>query len=171
MYRQSSLRLLQDRLLSQSSLTHPVPIPDRPSPSNGPAQLAKRPVSKANLFGEALSDSDGSVSMPMDTRDAENALLPPAKYDRFTPTLVLHDQWFPGYRDPFPRSHIQPHPWSTRRFGLTGVSELDVDILSKHLTRPKKNIFSIITATSYKTAPTEAKWISRLGTSAQVSAL
>ena len=43
-------------------------------------------------------------------RDAENAVLPPAEYDRLAPTRVHRAGWFPVYRDRVPWSH----PTSTR---------------------------------------------------------
>ena len=95
----------------------------------------KCPVSKVDLFGEALSDYDGWVSMTSDAGDARNALLPPAEYDRLAPTRVPRDQWFTGYRDRVPWFHLHVHPWSARRVSLTCVGELDVDTLFKHLTR------------------------------------
>ena len=49
-----------------------------------------------DIFGEASSDTDGSVSMTGSPRDAENAVLPPAEYDRLAPTRVPRAEWFCG---------------------------------------------------------------------------
>ena len=81
--------------------------------------MAKRPVSNVDLFGEASSDADGSVSMTDDARDAKNTLISPAEYDRFAPTRVPRAQWFPGYRDRIPWSHLHVHWFSARRVVLT----------------------------------------------------
>ena len=80
---------------------------DRPHFRSGPAQHAKRPVSKVDLIGEASSDYDGSASMSSDVRDAENLLLPPAEYDRLAPARVPRYQWFLAYRGRVPRSNLQ----------------------------------------------------------------
>ena len=65
--------------------------------------------------------------MTRDAREAENALLPTAEYDRLAPTRVSRDQWFPGYRGRVTWSHLHVHPWSARRARLTFVAELDMD--------------------------------------------
>ena len=104
-------------------------------------------------------------------RDAKNAVLPPAEYDRLDPTRVPRAKWFPGYRDRVPWSHLHVHPWSARRLSLTSVAELDVDTLFKHLTRPAGYIFPTPTAPRSNAAPPKSEWIPRLITSAQVLAL
>ena len=88
----------------------PAPIPvDSPRPksgssplSNEPAPPAKHQVLKVDIVGEASSDSDGSVSHTDSPRDAENAVLPPAEYDRMTPTRIPRAEWFTGCRDRVP---------------------------------------------------------------------
>ena len=157
----------------------PAPIPvDSPSPKSGYPPLssesappAKPRVLKVDIFIEASSYSNGSVSMTGSPRYAENAVLPPAEYDRLAPTRVPRAEWFPGYRDRVPWSHPHVHPWSALRLSLTSVAELDVDTLFKHLARPAGYIFPAPTAPRSNAAPPKSEWIPRLVTSAQVSAL
>ena len=64
--------------------------------------------------------------MTSDARDAANALLSPAEYDRLAPTRVHRAVWFPGYRDRVPWSHHHVQSWLARRLSLPCVAELDV---------------------------------------------
>ena len=93
--------------------------------------------------------------MTSDARDAENALLSPAEYDRLSPTRVHRAVWFPGYRDRVPWSHQHVHPWSVRHLSLSCVAELDVDTVFKHLTRPEGYIFPAPTGPRLKSTPAE----------------
>ena len=149
-----------------------LPLPDRCAPqfqwilprlksvspplSTGSPPPAKDRVSIVDLFGEASSDSDGSISMTSGTRDAEKVLLPPVEYDRLAPSLVPRAEWFFGYRDRVSWSHQHVHPWSARRFSMTCVAELDVDILFKHHLRPKGYSFPAPTAPRCKATPPES---------------
>ena len=79
---------------SAGSVPAPIPV-DSPRPksrlpplSSESAPPSKHQVVKVDIFGEASSDSDGSVSMTGSPRYAENAVLPPAEYDRSAPTRV-----------------------------------------------------------------------------------
>ena len=75
-----------------------------------------------DLFGEASSTSDGSLSLPSDAREAKNDLLPAAEYDRLAPARVPRDQWFPGYRDRVPPVSRPSAPvvGTTYKFDLRG---------------------------------------------------
>ena len=100
--RRPMLHLLPDRRLPQIQCNSPSSKSGSPPPSSRSAPPTKRPVSNVEHFGEASSDSDGSVSMTIDVQEAENALLSPDEYDRLTPTRIPHDQYFTGYRDRVP---------------------------------------------------------------------
>ena len=162
---------------SAGSVPTPIPV-NSSSPKYGSPPLssdfappAKPRVLKVNIFGEASSESDGSVSMTGSPRYAENAVIPPAEYDRLAPTRLPRAEWFTGYRDQVPWSHPYVHPWSSRRLSMTSVAELDVDTLFKQLTRSAGYIFPAPTAPRSKSAPPESEWTTRLVTSAQVLAL
>ena len=76
--------------------------------------------------------------MTSDARDAANALLTTAEYDRLAPTRVPQAEWFPGYRNRVPWSHHHVQPWSDFCLSLTCVAKLDVNTLIKHPTRPNR---------------------------------
>uniref|UniRef100_A0AAV1UM38 Uncharacterized protein n=1 Tax=Peronospora matthiolae TaxID=2874970 RepID=A0AAV1UM38_9STRA len=120
--RSSSLRRVSNPAAQPSAGPSPDPIViDTPSPSRDPPPPIDpviptvTKVSRADLFREASSDSDGAISLSDSPRDHVNPMLSLADYNRLPPTKVSRNQWISGYRDRVPRSFTQVYPWSARK--------------------------------------------------------
>uniref|UniRef100_A0AAV1U5G8 Uncharacterized protein n=1 Tax=Peronospora matthiolae TaxID=2874970 RepID=A0AAV1U5G8_9STRA len=147
-----------------------TPSPSRnPPPPVGPFIPTVTKVSRADLFGEASSDSDGAISLFNSPRDHVNPMLSLTDYDSLPPIKVSRNQWIPGYRDRVPRSYTQVSPWSARKVSWTSVAEIDIDFLYRHLSRPKGYIFPTVMAP--KCPPPTSEWTPLLACSAQIAAL
>ena len=94
-------------------------------------------MSQVDLFGEASSDFECSISISSDAKDSVNTLLTPAKYAALPGTKIPRDQWISGYRDQAPRSYNQFSPWSARRITLTSVAEIELGLSYRHFLVPK----------------------------------
>uniref|UniRef100_A0AAV1U6X4 Uncharacterized protein n=1 Tax=Peronospora matthiolae TaxID=2874970 RepID=A0AAV1U6X4_9STRA len=169
----SSSRLRASTPAAQTS-AGPSPDPiviDTPSSSRDPPPPVDTVIptvtklSRADLFGEASSDSDGAISL----FDSLNPMLSQAGYDSLPPTNVSRDQWIPGYRDRVPRSFAQVSPWLARKVSWTSVAEMDTDFLYRHLSCPKGYVFPTVMVA--KCPPSTSEWTFRLACSAQIAAL
>uniref|UniRef100_A0AAV1VCE8 Uncharacterized protein n=1 Tax=Peronospora matthiolae TaxID=2874970 RepID=A0AAV1VCE8_9STRA len=156
--------------LSSNPIVIDTPSSSRdPPPPVDPVIPTVTKLSRAELAGEAFSDSDGAISLPDSPRDHVNPMLSLADYDSLPPTKVFRNQWTPGYRDCVPRSFTQVSPWSARKVSWTSVTEMDTDFLYRHLSCPKGYIFSTIMVS--KCPPPTSKWTPRLACSAQIAAV
>ena len=130
----SSSRSTARRRLAVSSSRSPIKVS---TPDSSPAPPH---ISKADLFGEPSSDSDGSLSINSEPRDSCNRLLTVNKFSALPPTTVPRDKWIPGYRNRIPRSATETIPWSARRVSLTSISELDLNHFFHH-SRNQRNLY------------------------------
>uniref|UniRef100_A0AAV1V1D7 Shugoshin C-terminal domain-containing protein n=1 Tax=Peronospora matthiolae TaxID=2874970 RepID=A0AAV1V1D7_9STRA len=83
--------------------------PDVDSPTSlVAASLRPKPkVSKADLFGEASSSSEGPISVTEDVRAPANNRLSLTEYKDLSKSKVPRDQWIPGYHCRVPKSSVQ----------------------------------------------------------------